>query len=72
MILDETPEIYVGLVGLAECRNLLPAVLGITFPLGEIRRTVLVTEDAECSIWQKPAFVFLYEFLIRGLGRESL
>ena len=72
VVLDKAPEIYVGLVGLAECRNLLPAVLGIAFPLGDISRTVLVTEDSECSIWQKPTFVFLYEFLIRGLGRKSL
>ena len=54
VVLDEAPEVDICAVFLAECSNLLLAVLCISLPLAEVRGSVLVAEDAERSIWKKP------------------
>ena len=72
VILNEAPEVDLCLVLLAECCNLLLVIFCISFPLREVRSAVKVTEDAECSVWEKPVSIVLDKCLISFCCRELL
>ena len=64
VILNKAPEVDFSLVLLTESCNLLLVVFCIAFPLREVRSAVKVTEDAECSVWNKPVSVSVHEKLV--------
>ncbi len=64
MVLYKTMEVYVVLVCFAVFFYFVFIVYGITLPFLEIRSTVLVSQCAECRVWNKPVAVVADEFLV--------